>query len=244
MQLKGRLKLIADMVPECGIVCDVGTDHAYIPIYIVRNGKCKKAVASDVREGPVLSARKNVGIYGLTDSIDVRMGNGLEPLKENEADVIVIAGMGGILIRDILTADIDKAKMANSIILQPMNAIEVVREWLYGNGFCIYDEGLAKEGFKIYNVIAAKWEGHAEKSEEIYYYIGKKLIDKKEPLLVKYLTNKIGQIEKAVNEMDNMKDKDSEAKMKLLELKTGLSKILDDFESDSGEIDISDAVKE
>jgi len=227
MLLKGRLKLIADMVPECAMLCDVGTDHAYIPIYVVQNKKCRKAVASDVKEGPVLSARKNVDAYGLTESIEVRMGNGLEPLKENEADVIVIAGMGGILIREILTRDIEKVRKANSIILQPMNAIEVVREWLYENGFYIYDEGLAKEGYKIYNVIAAKWKGLAEKTDEIYYHIGKRLIEKKDPLLVKYLNNRIGQIEKTINEMDNMKDKDSIVKKELTGLKTGFENILD-----------------
>jgi len=99
MELKGRLKLIADLTPKCNIVCDIGTDHAYIPIYLVMNKKCQRALACDVRKGPIGFAEKNIAEYGLSQYISTRIGYGLEPLEDNEVDVVVIAGMGGLLIK-------------------------------------------------------------------------------------------------------------------------------------------------
>ena len=174
------------MVPECNIVCDVGTDHAYIPIYLVNNKKCKKAIASDIRPGPINIAKKNIEEYGLLDSIETRIGNGLDTIKENEEDVIIIAGMGGIIIKDILERGIDKAKKANALILQPMYAIEVVHEWLCSNGFEVYDEKLAREEKKIYDVIAAKWTGKIQKKDILYHHIGEKLFEKRPLTKVTY----------------------------------------------------------
>ncbi|MGI6778641.1 MAG: tRNA (adenine(22)-N(1))-methyltransferase [Acetivibrionales bacterium] len=198
MELKGRLKLIASKVSPCNIICDIGTDHAYIPIYLVLNGISAKAVATDVKEGPVLIAEKNIRKYKLEHAIQTRVGYGLECINDEEAEVIIIAGMGGMMIHDILEAGIEKAKKSNSIILQPMNAIEVVREWLFSNGFDIYDEGLAREGTRIYNVIATRWTGKEKHKDMVYYYMGEKLIEKRDPLAGKYLVNKMAQLEKVI----------------------------------------------
>ncbi|NLI58978.1 MAG: SAM-dependent methyltransferase [Clostridium sp.] len=226
MKLPGRLKLIAHMVPECNIVCDVGTDHAYIPIYLVNNKKCKKAIASDIRPGPINIAKKNIEEYGLLDSIETRIGNGLDTIKENEEDVIIIAGMGGIIIKDILERGIDKAKKANALILQPMYAIEVVHEWLCSNGFEVYDEKLAREEKKIYDVIAAKWTGKIQKKDILYHHIGEKLFEKKDPLLKLHIQNKIRQLDKIINEMENMKKRDLEKRKEYINLKEKYEKAL------------------
>ncbi|MCX7746217.1 MAG: class I SAM-dependent methyltransferase [Clostridia bacterium] len=192
MELKGRLKLIADMVPHCNKICDIGTDHAYIPIYLVLKNKCMRAIAADVRKGPVEAAERNIKQYKLDSVIETRIGDGLQPIEEGEADIIVIAGMGGVLINKILTEGFNKAKASKALILQAMNAIELVREWLYKNGFEIFDESLIDEGEKIYNVIAAKWTGNTEYVDDpTGFLVGRKLVEKKDPLLKKYINKKI-----------------------------------------------------
>ncbi|MFA6308428.1 MAG: class I SAM-dependent methyltransferase [Clostridia bacterium] len=231
MELKGRLALIASKVQKANIVADIGTDHAYIPIFLVENGVCKSVIASDVRKGPLKAAKLNIKNAGFEDKIETLMGDGLETISENKADVIIIAGMGGILISKILTEGKAMAKSAKSLILQPMNRLDEVRKWLTENDFEIYDEELCAEGEKIYNVICAKHfsqadiKKHKEKknnennknnnksgnrnstgnsiSEAAYLFIGKKLIEKKDPLLGKMLKNKIRQLDKAIKEMKN-----------------------------------------
>ena len=164
MYLKNRLKMIADMIPIGSKVCDIGTDHAYLPIYLIKKDICRKVIACDLTIGPVEVAKKNVEQHKLESNIEVRLGNGLEPLLLDEVDVIVIAGMGGILIKEILMHNIDKTFKAKRIILQPMKDAEKLRKYLYLNGFDILDEGIAVEGEKIYNVISAIWDRKSYKS--------------------------------------------------------------------------------
>lgn len=229
MELKGRLKLIADMTPKCNIVCDIGTDHAYIPIYLIKNDRCDKAVACDVKKGPIRVANKNIEKYGLSQYITTRVGDGVEPVSEGEEDVIIIAGMGGILIGEILKNGFDKVRKANTLIIQPMNAIEVVRQWLYENGFDIYDERLTNEDHKIYNVLACKWTGNVQKMEEIYYYIGEKLFENQDKLLKRFIEKKIGQVDRVIGEMEKMNEKDSETKAGFIKLRDELLRLLNRF---------------
>jgi len=220
MELKGRLKLVADMVPACETVSDVGTDHAYVPIFLIEHKICKKAIATDVKAGPIDKARKNILQYKMENFIDTRIGDGLEPLDDKEIDIIIIAGMGGLLIRNIISKSFKRAQIAKKLILQPMNAIEVLREWLYKNGFDISDEGLAQEDGKIYNVLAVEWTGLCKQFDEVYYHIGKKLIEKHDPLLKEHLERKLRQFDKAINGLSMAEKKDVEAisgKMKLRE---------------------------
>lgn len=227
MELKGRLGLIAGKVPACDIVCDIGTDHGYIPIYLVKSGRCKRAIASDIGRGPLLAARGNIREFCLEEAIETRLGPGLGPIKESESDVIIIAGMGGVLVSEILTGGVEKARKARTLILQPMSAIEVTREWLYGNGFEIYDEEMISEGEKIYNVIAARWTGETRTADDIYYYIGEKLIEKKDPLLEKYIRRKLRQIEKVIEETGNIGDSENPVRGQYLRMRDGLGHILE-----------------
>ena len=102
MILTPRLQLIYDIIPQCNTVADIGTDHGYIPISAVSKGICKYALAMDVNQGPLDAARKNTVKYGVADKVETRLSNGLENLQKGEADVIVIAGMGGPLIGEII----------------------------------------------------------------------------------------------------------------------------------------------
>ena len=107
-----------------------------------------------------------------------------------------------------------------------MNYIELVREWLFANGFEIYDEGLIKEGFRIYNVIAARWTGEVIKKDPVFNYIGEKLIQKKDPLLKKYMVRKIDITEKIIKEMEDMKDKDSDLLIDYINIRNELNELL------------------
>ena len=136
-------------------IADIGTDHAYIPIYLTENGLADCVIASDINKGPLLIAEDNIKNRGLTEKTETRLGGGLSVLKEGEADTIIIAGMGGILISEILDAGLEVAKKSK-LILQPMNAQYELRKYLLSHGFKITNEDIAVEGFKVYNIIEAE----------------------------------------------------------------------------------------
>ena len=147
--LTPRLKLIADLV-EGKTVADIGTDHAYIPIHLMKNGRCDRVIASDVNKGPSEIAKNHIKSEGL--EIEVRTGSGLSVLMAGEVQDIIIAGMGGKLICEILEANAEVAKKSR-LILQPMNGQYELRAFLLKEGYNISYEDLALEGFKVYNVI-------------------------------------------------------------------------------------------
>ena len=182
MKLKPRLAAIAGMVPEGSTVADIGTDHAYIPVFLIESGKVKRVVASDVKPGPLVKAKEVIKRHHLEGYIEARLGNGLEVLKAGEVDTVVIAGMGGMLVRDLLEAGREVLAGIKRLVLQPMNAQEVVREWLIGNSFEIVDETLARERDKLYQVIAAQ-PGEQRIDDPFYFEVGKALIEKNHPLL-------------------------------------------------------------
>jgi len=174
IQLSPRLAKIKELVPKNCCTADIGTDHAYIPISLVKEGIAECAIASDIKKGPLLRAKANIQRCGLSDKIEMRLGAGLSTLKQNEAEVIIIAGMGGILISEILEKSKDVAKGAKLLILQPMTAVLELREYLVENGYFVESEYLEAEEEKIYNIIAAKPNGRCEYSlKELY--LGKDL---------------------------------------------------------------------
>lgn len=207
--LKGRLKLIADKVPECKVVADIGTDHAYIPVYLIQQGKCNKAIASDVKKGPVAVANRNIASYKLQDIIETRLGSGLSTISRGEADAAIIAGMGGTLLAGLLEDDCERTLELSALILQPMNDLDIVRKWLYDHKFDIYDEELVAEGDKIYCVIAARYDGEYRAYEEFQLHVGQKLIDKNDPWLLPYCEIKVGQINRVLRQLEDMKDNES-----------------------------------
>jgi tRNA (adenine22-N1)-methyltransferase len=199
MNIKGRLKAIADCVNHCDTVCDIGTDHGYIPIYLIKNGICRFCIATDLREGPLKRALFNIKNENLGDKIELRTGYGLFPIGKNEADTVIIAGMGGMLINEILERGKDISRNAKKIILQPMNSCEKTREWLYENGYSIENEVLIKEGNKLYNILETIWDGIKREEDSVYYHIGKMLIKKKDPLLGEYIKRNIRMLDKKIN---------------------------------------------
>ena len=120
MNIGARLEAIAALVPQNCVVADIGTDHAYLPVWLMQKGLIKAAIAADIAEGPCRAAQTNIGLYGLKDKIEVRRGSGLTVLKPGEADGAVIAGMGGSTIVQILEESPEVAKTLKFLIVQPM----------------------------------------------------------------------------------------------------------------------------
>lgn len=164
-----RLLACASFVSGGGIVCDVGTDHAYLPCYLVKNGICKRAVAADVNPSPLAAAKENIQRAGLEDKIDTVLSDGLDGISPNGVTDVVIAGMGGELIADILGRG--KAFFSARFILQPMSKPERLRRWLWENGFEIACERACKEEI-YYTVMLVKYTGENSAYTAVKCYIG------------------------------------------------------------------------
>ena len=139
-KLSNRLDLVASFVPAGARLLDVGSDHAYLPIALLQEGKIEVAIAGEVVEGPYQSALQNVADNGLEDKIEVRLANGLAAFEPADGiSCITIAGMGGRLIADILAAGLEKLAGVSRLVLQPNNREDELRAWLVEHGFRVVD---------------------------------------------------------------------------------------------------------
>lgn len=166
-----RLKTCADLV-RGDKVSDIGTDHGYIPVYLVGKGIVKSAVASDINEGPAAKALENVKKYALEDKINVICTPGLECEEFAGSDTIVIAGMGGELIASILDASEYPRVPGTRLVLQPMTKAECLRSYLWDNGYMITDDICVKEGKRLYQILAAEYTGENTVYNEAQALVG------------------------------------------------------------------------
>ena len=202
-KLTRRLTAAFNLVREGRVVADIGTDHGYIPVYLLNKGHVDFAILADVNKGPLENARSEVRHNNLNDKVDLRLGSGIEVLNENEVDEVIIAGMGGILISELLEAKKNVAHSLDKLILQPMQAQDELRKYLLNNGYEILDEVLVKEDFRIYEIIIAKYTGkNTEVKNEIYYEIGNKLIENKDELLSELVNKKIKSYESIIKKLE------------------------------------------
>lgn len=172
MKLSPRLKAAADMV-RCGKkIADIGTDHAHLPIFLVENGICVCAVASDVRPGPIANAKANVESAGLEDKIQLRLASGLDKVSPDEADDIIIAGMGGILIAQLVEAAEWLKDESKHLILQPQSHAEILREFLIKNGYYIERETVCEDAGRMYCAMSVYYSGEAREYPPYYEYYG------------------------------------------------------------------------
>ncbi len=174
MKLTPRLQTIAELLPKGCRVGDVGSDHGYLVTYLVEQQWVTKAIATDINQGPVDNAISTLKENNMLDLVEVRLGGGLEPYQGDEIDVAVIAGMGGMLIRDIIQDRIALAKGLEFLILQPMTQQYELRKWLVANDFEIFNEKNVREGNKYYEIFCVK-PGKTEVSDPIQFEIGFKL---------------------------------------------------------------------
>ena len=200
MELSKRLTWIISKMDECDVIMDVGTDHGYIPIELIRRNIANKVIASDINKEPLKKAKINISLEGLSNKINLRLGGGLEPLNNNEVQGILIAGMGGNLIRDILKNDISKVKNIDYLILQPAQNPEVLREYLYTENYEVIDEDICLDEGKYYELFKVKYkENNSSKLEDIFYEVSPILLNKKSEVFKEYLKEKIEKYKKVNN---------------------------------------------
>lgn len=214
-EISERLKTVAKYAKNAQILADIGTDHAYIPIYLCQQNKLKKAIACDINSGPLEKAKENVNRYNLQSQIELRLGNGLSPIKAGEADTVVIAGMGGNLIIDILSQSLEIVKGLKILVLQPQLDVAEVRRYLHSINFKIEKEEMLFEEGKFYTVINAV-PGKEKYNKDYEYLYGKYLIDSKNLVLKNYILltlNKYNNIVKKLNEKMTVLSKQREKEL-------------------------------
>jgi len=206
MVLGERLSAVASFVKNGAKVADIGTDHAKIPIYLVKNNKISFAVASDKNEGPLAFAKKNISSFGLEKNIKIIRGDGLESLKIGEVDTIIIAGMGGRLITEILSNSPQILTKISHLILQPMNEGNILREWLQKNNWKIENEILLKEDNKIYEIISVV-QGKMQELNSVELLLGPIILNNKNDILKERLNNIIGKTKRKILGMEKSNNK-------------------------------------
>ncbi len=173
VNLTPRLSAVASLVKGGGIIADIGTDHGYLPVFLVQNGIVPGAIAADIGKMPLENARKTVVEYGLTDKIQLRLSDGLKEFAPTDASEIIFAGMGGTLIAEKLSeiAWVKDEKL--HFIFQPQSRAEDLREFLYSNGFEICREKATHEGRRVYIALDAVFTGKVQPFTQAECFIGK-----------------------------------------------------------------------
>lgn len=156
MELSVRLQAVADMVSKGRRVADIGCDHGYVSIYLVRKKQCKKVIAMDVNPGPLERAQSNIRRFGLAHYIETRLSDGTNALEPGEADTLLLSGVGGRLTLRILEEGIARLGQFEELILQPQSEIYLVREFLREQGYLIADEEMVLDEGKFYQIIKAQ----------------------------------------------------------------------------------------
>lgn len=221
MQLSKRMQMIADMVKPADCIADIGTDHGYIPIWLAENGITKHVIAADVRKGPLSRAQEHVREYGLQEYIELRLGDGLRVLSPGEADRIIIAGMGGLLMIEILSDCPEIAAQTEELILSPQSDIDAVRRYLHDIGFRIEAEDMTVEDGKYYTVMRCRHGEDCIYTPEDYLY-GKILIDNSHSVLADYLNHKMQKTQEIICRLTASNTEKSKKRIEELEQETSL----------------------
>ncbi len=223
IKLDSRLSAVASLVRKGSVTADIGTDHAYLLCYLIQNGICPSGIGADLREGPLENARKTLIECELTDKVQLMLSDGLRNIPENSCSDIVIAGMGGILISEILERAAWVFNDKINIVAQPMTHAEFLREFLVKNGFEITDERTAADGKHYYCAICAHYTGKTAERNRSYYYLGE-LLRNKDEITKKYIEKMLFSLEKKFLAQKKAGIKDGEKLEELIsEIKTKLT---------------------
>lgn len=228
MRLSKRLKAVALFVPQGSRVADVGTDHGYVPIWLVEQGIAEYAIAMDVRKGPLLRAMEHIARHKLEDRIETRLSDGLLQLRPGEADTVIIAGMGGELMLRIVRDGIHVWDSVSRFILSPQSELEIFRRGLEEMGFAIAEETMLREDGKYYTIMAVT-RGTMHYEHGFQYHYGDCLIRQKSPVLIEYLEreeHKLHQI------MERLAAQDTEgARLRYREVEEELCQIKEAYDA-------------
>jgi len=202
-----RLKTIADLIPDQSIVADIGGDHAFLLIYMAQDGRLARGIVGELNRGPYENAKRNIQRMGVQDLIDVRLGDGLSVVKQGEIDYLVLAGMGGSLIVNILERGKEKLTQVKGMVLQPNLNAKRVRAWLQRNNWYLTKETIVEEAGHLYEVMVAEpgkkstLYQDAMLDEELLLEVGPLLWKEKHPLLPKKLAAALARKAEVVKQL-------------------------------------------
>jgi tRNA (adenine22-N1)-methyltransferase len=226
-RLSKRLQTVASFIPKGAKLADIGSDHAYLPCYAYLHGYITQAVAGEVADGPLRSAKQQVERTGLKDVISVRKGDGLEVIQPGEVDCITIAGMGGTLIANILESGKDKLSGVKRLILQPNVGAHIVRKWLMDHDWELIAERILEEEGKIYEVLVAE-KGDGKRpyvNIETELLLGPFLLKEKNDVFFKKWNNELAHWKQIVRQLKEKAETESAiAKKRELEKKIKIVK--------------------
>lgn len=223
MQLSRRLKAVVGLVTAGNRVADIGCDHAYISISLIKQKIATNVIAMDINQGPLERAKANIEHFGYSKLIQTRLSDGAHQLKPGEVDTILIAGMGGALMVKILKESIEQVEAAEELVLQPQSEIKAVRQYIHQIGYAIVEENMLFEDGKYYVMIKAR-KGREEYDKQMYYLCGKLLIQDKNPVLKEFLEHERRKILVILKRLKKSPTNEYEVRIKQLTKKAMLMK--------------------
>lgn len=231
LELTPRLRAVAELVPLGAALADIGTDHAYLPVWLLLQGRVRKAIAADLRQGPLDRARLTARQYECSGDISFRLCDGLAQIGADEVDTIVVAGMGGETIAAILDAASWTRNERYTFILQPMSAQPELRAWLWRNGFDIQKEEVICEGEKLYNIFVVKFSDPISMSlgEE---WAGRQTPELVQPLRGEYLARLLEKTERAICGISRGKGEESAQRLdETVRVRDALAKMKEEWDA-------------
>jgi tRNA (adenine22-N1)-methyltransferase len=228
IRLSRRLLKVASYLPTGANFADIGSDHAYLPCYVCKKDPEARAIAGEVNEGPLASARETINLYALDKVVDARLGDGLSVLQHDEVNQVVIAGMGGSLIRSILESGKEKLGKVSIIIAQPNIDEKNVRSWYLENGFSINDEAILEENGHIYEIVVGERRQATDQLTERELLFGPVLLEERNPLFYKKWHSEYEKLGRIINQMKNAKVQDISKINKFEEQLEWIKEVLED----------------
>ena len=200
-----RLEAVFSIVPKARAIADIGTDHGYLAVELINRNRADFVIAGDVHKGPFETAREAVAEAGLAEAISVRHGNGLAVLQPEEADLLILAGMGAVTMIQIFEAQPKVVEGAKRLILQPMIGSGALRRWLGDYNIIVMKDELREEEGRLYEFLVAEPGRAAKPEEDILFDIGPLLWQKRHPLLARLLDERLEHARSVAAEMKKSK---------------------------------------
>lgn len=223
MQLSKRLKAVVELVTIGNRVADIGCDHAYIAISLIKEKIATAVIAMDINKGPLERAKANIENFGYTSLIETRLSDGAKMLKAGEVDTVLIAGMGGGLMIKILSESKEQVAKAFELVLQPQSEVAHVREYIHKVGYKIVEENMLEEDGKYYVMIKAR-KGRERYNKKVYYLCGKLLLQSKNGILKEFLEIEYNKIEIILQRLKKSSNNEYEDRIKQLSKKAKVIK--------------------
>lgn len=205
ININDRLTATLSFVEKCTCIADIGSDHGYSSIYMIKNGIAQNVIATDISVPSLAKTEKLVLDHGLTNRISCRVGDGLKVIKPGEADAVLIAGMGAELISEIISSSADVARLLKFMVLQPMNSAEPLRRHLSEHGYDIIEEGITFDNGKFYQILKCRYGTRKDLMNE-EYEIGTFVYKNKIPLCKEFVEYKIRKYEQILSYIGNNDD--------------------------------------